>query len=72
VRGERDDLVHLLQTFRPMGDQEHRPLTGFREDVVHQRLSGLGIEMGCRLVEDQHRRIQEESPGDRQALMLAP
>jgi hypothetical protein len=70
VRRERDDLVHLIQTFRPMGDQENRPLAGFHEDVVHQRLSGFGIEMCCRLVEDQHRSLREQSPGDRQALTL--
>jgi len=62
----------MLQAFRPMGDQEDRPLARFREDVVHQRLSGLRIEMGCRLVEDQHGRLREQSPGDRQALTLTP
>jgi hypothetical protein len=56
VRGQRDDLVHVLQTFRPVGDQEHRSLPGRIEDVVHQRLSSLRIEMSSRLVEDQHRR----------------
>ena len=54
-----------------MGDQEHRSLPGRLEDVVHQRLSGLRIEMSSRLVEDQHRCLREQRTGERQALTLA-
>ena len=36
-----------------------------------QRGSGLGVEPGGRLVEDEHRRVADQRPGDREPLALA-
>ena len=40
------------------------------EDVAHEQLGGLGVEVRGRLVEHEHRRIGEERPRDGQALTL--
>ncbi len=40
-------------------------------DRVDQRLLALRVEIGVRLVEDQHRRVAVERPGQRDPLPLA-
>src|SRR5438093_1386124 len=53
-----------------MRDQEDRPAPGRREDVVHQRLRRLGVEMRRRLVEHENGSIDEERPREDEALAL--
>ncbi len=40
-------------------------------ELVAQRLAQLGVEVGQRLVEQQQRRLDDERPGQREALLLA-
>lgn len=44
-----------------MGDQEDAALFGDCEDVLDQAFRGRWVEMGSRLVEDEHRRIADEA-----------
>ena len=68
---ELDDLVDEVEALGPVRDQEHRSVVRRRKDVAHELLGRLGVEVGGRLVEHEHRRIGEERPGDRQPLTLA-
>ena len=70
-RAELDDLVDEVEALRPVRDQQHRAVVGRREDVAHEHLGSLGIEVRGRLVEHEHGCVGEERPGDRQALTLA-
>ena len=54
-----------------MRDQQDRAVTCRRQDVPHERLGCFRVEMRSRLVEQEHRSVGQESPGDRQALALA-
>ncbi len=69
---EHDDLVHLIQLVELVGDEQHRPAGGGRKQVGQQRLAGRGLQAGCRLVQDQHRRVSEQCAGQGNALPLAP
>ena len=55
-----------------MRDQQHGAVTCRGQDVPHEHLGGLRVEVRGRLVQHEHRSIGQESPCDRQALALAP
>ena len=69
-RAELHHLVDEVEAFRPVRDQQHAAVVGRRQDVAHEHLGRLGIEVRGRLVEHEHRCVGEERPGDRQALTL--
>jgi hypothetical protein len=54
-----------------VGDQQDGALARAGEDVVHQVLRRLRVEMRRGLVEDQDRRAREQRARDRDALALA-
>ena len=54
----------------PMRDEEHRSLLGGAEDIVHEGLGGRRVEVGGRLVQDQHGRVREQCTGQNDALTL--
>jgi len=67
-----EDHVRLQDRRQPVRDRDRRP-------AVHQRLEGRldeplrrGVERRGRLVQDQDRRILQDDPGDREALLLPP
>ena len=64
------DDVGRLDRRQTMGHRQRRP-TG---DQLAQRLLDptlrRGVESGCRLVEDEHPRVREQHPGDRDPLTL--
>jgi hypothetical protein len=70
--GQRDDLIDEDQAFGPVGDQQDRASARGGEDVAQERLRGLGIQVGGRLVEDQHRSACEQGAGEDDPLALAP
>jgi hypothetical protein len=49
------------------GAAKHQAFQGF-----HDKPLRASVERGCGLVEDEHARILQQSPGNRQALALAP
>jgi hypothetical protein len=65
-----DDLVHPVETFGSMRDQQHGSVGGRVEDVLDQALGRRPVEVCGRLVENQHRRVREQRAGDDQALAL--
>ena len=69
-RAELHHLVDEVESLRPVRDQQHAAVVGRRQDVAHEQLGRLGVEVCGRLVEHEHRCIGEERPGDRQALTL--
>jgi hypothetical protein len=54
-----------------VGDQQHGALARRGEDIVHEPLRGLDVEVRGRLVEDQDRRAGEQGARDSEALALA-
>jgi hypothetical protein len=63
--------VHLLETFRPVGDKQDGALARSGEDVVHEPAGRLGVEVRGGLVEDQDRCVGEQRTRDGEALPLA-
>ena len=68
---ERHDLVHLLEPFRAVRDQEDGAVAGRVEHVVHERLGRRRVEVRRRLVEHEHGRVGEQGAREREALALA-
>ena len=71
LAGQRDDLVHPLEPFRAVGDEQHGLLGRRVQDVLHQRLRGGRVEVGGRLVEQQNRSACEEGACEHEPLSLA-
>ena len=67
---EHDDLVHEIEAFGAMRDQENRSTVRRREDVAHELFCCFVIQMRGRLVEDEYRRLGEEGTSERNALAL--
>src|SRR3954465_12492452 len=68
---EDEDAVGVADRREPVRDDEGgAPLHDLLERELELAL-GRGVERARRLVEDQHRRVLEQRPGDREALALA-
>src|SRR6266849_1668682 len=68
---EHRDQIGGADRRQAMGDHNRCAMAHqLAKSIAHQRLAD-GIEMRSRLVEDQHRRILQESAGDGDALTLA-
>src|SRR5215213_783966 len=68
---EHDDLVRVAHRREAVGDRDRRPpLREPVERVLHEPLR-LGVERARRLVEDEDRRVAQDRPRDRDALLLA-
>ena len=68
---ENDDLVGVHQRAQPVGDDDHGALL---DDVLEGGADapfGRGVDGGRRIVEDQHRAVDHDAAGDREALALA-
>src|SRR3712207_1638893 len=68
---EHQDLVHVLHTHEPVGDDEggaamHQLVCGVQQPALR-----YGVEVGGRLVEHEQRRILQQRTGDGEALPLA-
>ena len=55
----------------PVRDEEHRPLPGGFEDVPHQGLRVLGVEVCRWLVEHEDGCVDEQRAGEHEALALS-
>jgi hypothetical protein len=62
--------VDLLETFRPVGDQQHGALARGGEDVVHELAGGRVVEVRGGLVEDQDGGAREQRARHGEALPL--
>jgi hypothetical protein len=67
---EVHDLVHPVEAFRAVRDEQHRATFRRRQHVLDQTLCGRGIEVRRRLVEDEHLRVGKERACDTQPLAL--
>ena len=67
---EHDDLVHLLQAVKLMGDEQGGPAPGRGKQVRRQRPPRPRVEVCGRLVEDQQLRSGEQRPRQRDPLPL--
>ena len=68
---EHHDGVAVADRGQPVGNNEYGPAS---HEVIHTLLYDLfgpGIDGGCCLVEDQHRRICDRRTRDREQLSLA-
>ena len=70
-RGEVDDLVDVLEPDRFVGDPDDRPVTATRQHLGGQLLGGGVVEMGRRLVQDEHPLVGQQRPGHGQTRTLA-
>ncbi len=62
------DLVHVLQSHQAVGDEQggpvlHQPEQGIQHFLLRQR-----VEICRGLIQDEDRRLLQQSPGDRQPL----
>ena len=65
------DRIAVADSGQSVGDNKYG--TPFHQ-VIHTLLYNLlcpGIDGGCRLIQDQHRRISDGSPGNRKELSLS-
>jgi hypothetical protein len=68
---EHDDLIGQRDRREAVGDHEGRaPGHRLRERQLDAPLGG-GVDRGGGVVEDQHARVRDERPRDREALALA-
>src|SRR5262245_5011219 len=72
TRRDVDDAVAPLGLVHIVGRHQHRqPLAGQRMDLVPEFPSRLGVDAGCRLVEQQELRRMHDAGGERQPLLPA-
>src|SRR5215207_5389734 len=67
---EDDEPVERRDGREPVGDGDHRLAFHERRERLLDRGLDLRVEGGCRLVEDEDRRVLEDHPCDRDALAL--
>ena len=68
---EHDDVVRVLDRGKPVGDHQHRAdVFDLLQRVLDQKL-GLGVDVGRRLVENDHRGLVQDGPCKAQKLALA-
>src|SRR5262252_10680181 len=73
IGNEYDPVGEMVGEAELMRDQQHRAtLFGKRVDYPKHLADELGVERGCRLVEEQHFRLHRERAGDCDALLLSP
>ena len=68
---EHDDLVGVAHGREPVRDRDRRPPLGEPLERLLHRALGLRVERRGRLVEDEDRRVAQDRPRDRDALLLA-
>ncbi len=64
-------LIHLQSLGHLVGDEDHRDLAFEPVDRLRKKLGGLLIQIGNRLVEDQHLGAFEQRAGNGNALALS-
>ncbi len=64
------DLIHLKSARHLVRDEDHRDLALEAVDGLSEVLGGLLIQIGNRLVKDQHLGAFEQGAGDGDALAL--
>ena len=64
------DNIRPLNRAQPMRDRNRRPPLGRRVQRRLHHLLALGVQRAGRFVEEQHARVPEKSPRDRDALLL--
>ena len=67
---DHEDAVVADDRRQPVGDGDRRAPVGHPLQRLGDQAVGPGIQRRRRLVEDQHPRIADEGPGDRQTLPL--
>lgn len=65
-----EDLIHVCQSFRSVGNQQYAALCHQRGKGTHQRSGSRIVQSLCRLAEDENRCVLEQRPGDDQAACL--
>ena len=68
---EHDDLIGVDHRREPVRDRDRGAALRHRVQRVEDLGLGAAVERAGRLVEDQDRRILEQGPRDRDALLLA-
>ena len=68
---EAEDLVHLGRGHAAVGDQQHGAPGGGGQQVGGDGVRCFLVQVLGGLVEDHHREVREQYPGQRQALPLA-
>lgn len=66
-----DDVVHGRQSVNLVGDQEDGPVRRGGQQVVHDRLGYLVVEVFGRLVNDENREVGQQGPGEDEAPPLS-
>ena len=68
---ELDDLVHALEPLRAVTNEEQGLPAELVDDVVDERAGGGRVEVGRRLIKDEHWGVREKRTGEADALALA-
>jgi hypothetical protein len=67
-----DLVAHVRHEVHVVIDEEdRRPLVADVTQAAAQPLALAGVEPACRFVQEEHRRVADERPGDRHELALA-
>ena len=67
---QHQNLVHVLDRRKPMGDGDRRPAGHQHAQSITDHDLGLGIDARGRLVQDEHARIEGEGAREREQLFL--
>ena len=70
---DTDPIGQMLRLFKIVRDEQYRAvviLADAQQHLLHA-LSGHGIQRGKRLVQQQQRRLRDQRPGERDALLLS-
>src|SRR5262249_28723207 len=68
---QHDDLIGSPHGRKTVGDDNYGPADHQVGEGLLDQLFGLRVELRGSLIEDQHRRVFEQSPRDRKTLALA-
>ena len=69
--GEVNDLVDMIEADRLMGDPDDRPLTAGGQHLGCQLLGRCVVQMGRRLVQDEHLLVGQQRPRHGQSRPLS-
>eukprot|EP00968_Pinguiococcus_pyrenoidosus_P026305 scaffold7067_cov245-Pinguiococcus_pyrenoidosus.AAC.18 len=68
---EHDDLIRVLDRAQPMRDHQAGAILAQAIESRLHALLGARVQRGCRLVEEDHRRILQQATSNRNPLLLA-
>ena len=67
---QHDDAIKIAQRRQAVSNRDDRAMAHQSVERLTHGLLGFRVECGCRLIEQQDRRVLEESPGNGDALPL--